>query len=39
LTVGKSGVDTCLLDGKWNEDKWTNLKAPRVTHCLVISYV
>ena len=35
LTVGKSGVDMCLLDSEWNEDTWTNLEAPRVTHCLV----
>jgi hypothetical protein len=36
LTVGESGDDTCPFIGKWYEDTWPNLWAPRVTHWLVI---
>jgi hypothetical protein len=34
LTVVESGDDTCLVDGKWYEDTWPNLWAPRVTRWL-----
>jgi hypothetical protein len=39
LTVDESRSDTCPVAGKWYEDTWPNLEAPRVTHYLVIGFI
>jgi hypothetical protein len=39
LTIDKYKSDTCLVAGKWYEDTWPNLEAPRVTHYLAIGFM
>jgi hypothetical protein len=39
LIVDESRSDTCPVAGKWYEDTWPNLEAPRVTHYLAIGFM